>query len=234
VRCALDNGAWGCWKRGLPFDEGAFLKAIEGAHRWGLSVDFIVAPDIVAGGRASLGFSVGWAYGQLLTAPRLALAVQDGMLPQDLTPYHLERFTHIFVGGTMAWKLATAQMWVEFAHDVGKQAHIGGVGTRDRIRWAREIGADSVDSTTLSRNQNWDEMREAVLGADLFNDRGEGGVAAVYPARRAGRGDPLSANVHRAAVADAVAVAGGQEHTEDSPDRRGFVCSSQRVSGGIG
>lgn len=46
----LDNGAWTAHQKGIPFDEGKFLRAIE---KLGEGADFIAVPDIVCGGKTS-------------------------------------------------------------------------------------------------------------------------------------------------------------------------------------
>ena len=160
VPCALDNGAFQSWRRGFPFMEGAFLQTIEKAYKDGLSLDFIVCPDIVGGGMRSLEFSLEWANGKLKTAPNLALAVQDGMTPDHLSSYHLERFSYLFVGGTVDWKWNTAEEWCEFAHGRGLRVHIGQCGQLKYLRAAQRYGADSVDSTTFVRNQAWHIVEE--------------------------------------------------------------------------
>jgi hypothetical protein len=53
MRYALDNGAWTAFQQQQPFDEAAFLIAIE---RLGVGADWIVLPDIVEGGLASLDY----------------------------------------------------------------------------------------------------------------------------------------------------------------------------------
>ena len=153
---ALDNGAFQYWKRGLPFIEEPFLESIRKVAEKGLSLEFIVVPDIVAGGKESLAFSTEWILGNLRTAPRLALAVQDGMEPSDVKNAGiLRKLTHIFVGGTPEWKWAVASEWVDFAHDEGKKCHIGRCGTLDKLQRANRIGADSVDSNMFVRYDNW-------------------------------------------------------------------------------
>ena len=169
--CALDNGAFSCWQRGFPFQERVFLDAIRKAYASGISLEFIVCPDIVAGGSKSLEFSMSWAMGKLLTAPRLALVVQDGMETGDLsTGYHLKPFSHLFVGGTPDWKWRTAQSWIDLAHANGMKCHIGQVGTLDRLRAAKRMGADSVDSTNFARHEAWDVIDEynGCRQSDLF------------------------------------------------------------------
>jgi hypothetical protein len=139
---ALDNGAFRAWKAGVPFDSDAFVRSL-GEMRWS-SPDFIVCPDIVAGGMTSLAFSLGWRRRLALVGP-LYLAVQDGM-EADAVIVALRSFDGLFVGGTLRWKLRTGADWVCVAHAAGKPCHIGRVGTFRRVTWARRINADSIDS----------------------------------------------------------------------------------------
>jgi len=158
--CALDNGAFSCWLRGYPFMADCFERAVHKAYESGLKLNFLVCPDIVGGGKKSLDFSMEWATGKLRTAPRLALAVQDGMEPKDISHYHRKHFTHIFVGGTKKWKWDTAEEWCSFAHEHGKECHIGRVGSLDLLRAAERFGADSTDSTVFDMNGSWHIMEE--------------------------------------------------------------------------
>jgi hypothetical protein len=142
---ALDNGAFKAWRGGEPFDGAAFLDVVRRSH--GAPPDFVVCPDIVAGGAASLALSLGWA--RILAPFRLplALVVQDGMgEPEVLAALGAHPFVALFVGGSMSWKLRTGAAWVALAHAAGIACHVGRVGTGRRIAWARRIGADSVDS----------------------------------------------------------------------------------------
>jgi hypothetical protein len=86
-RYALDNGAWAAFLRGEPFDVAAFEKAVT---LLGPAADWIVLPDIVAGGTASLRFSLDWL-DTLRDRPDLSgaqylLAVQNGMEPRHVAP----------------------------------------------------------------------------------------------------------------------------------------------------
>lgn len=155
IPCALDNGAFQAWKRGFPFMADLFRETLRKCYDLGLTLDFIVCPDIVANGRESLDFSLEWATGELKTTPNLALAVQDGMLPEHVKPY-LRHFSHIFVGGTVEWKWNTAYIWTYFAHANKKKVHIGQCGTVEKAKAALKMGVDSIDSTSFVRNQNWD------------------------------------------------------------------------------
>ncbi|MBV60946.1 MAG: hypothetical protein CMH65_06555 [Nevskiales bacterium] len=159
VPCALDNGAFQCWRRGFPFMADVFRETLAESYRVGLTLDFIVCPDIVSGGKDSLSYSMKWANGELETAKNLALAVQDGMTVQDVRPY-LHRFAWLFVGGTLDWKWQTAKQWIDLAHSRGLKCHIGRVGTLPHLKQAQRLGADSVDSTSFARNDSWHIIEE--------------------------------------------------------------------------
>lgn len=150
----LDNGAFGDWRHGRDFDEGAWREDVERAVGHGPRPDFAVAPDVVAGGLDSLRMScrLRYAMGDLPAY----LVVQDGQPDADVRRAVLaDGFAGIFVGGSLEWKRETAVHWVDFAHELGKPCHIGRMGTVQRTRWAKDIGADSIDSALplWSRNK---------------------------------------------------------------------------------
>jgi hypothetical protein len=119
--------------------------------RWmlyrGIVPDFVVVPDIVAGGLASLAWSAFWRPSVPAEFPAY-LAVQDGMTAADVVP-QLAMYQGLFVGGSLAWKLETSARWVQLAHAHGMRCHIGRVGTADRVRWARDVSADSIEYPEL-------------------------------------------------------------------------------------
>ena len=155
VHTAIDNGAFMAFEKGFPFNPTLFWKLLGDAFLDGSKPEFIVCPDIVAGGLKSLEFSKKWATEKLVGSQVLALAVQDGMEPKHISDEFLANFSQIFVGGSIDWKWQTAKTWVDFAHSKGKKCHIGRCGTYDRLCEARDIGADSVDSTSFVRNKSW-------------------------------------------------------------------------------
>lgn len=141
---ALDNGAFKDWRDGAVFDENAFLSDLDLLRTKNLTPDFLVVPDKVAGGLASLDFSLSWVSRLKGFAP-LYLAVQDGQSYALIAPL-LGLFDGLFVGGTLGWKIAYGEGWVRLAHSHGKKAHIGRCGPPRRVAWAKRIGADSIDS----------------------------------------------------------------------------------------
>jgi hypothetical protein len=151
---AVDNGAWRAFASGKLWDEYAFLKLVSRViDDLDMMPDFIILPDIVGGGLRSMFRSLRFV--ERLEGPvPLALAVQDGLEPNHVAG-HAEKFGYIFVGGTEEWKWATAKQWVEFAHAKGLKCHIGRAGTPEKLELARELGADSVDSSSIVRNDTW-------------------------------------------------------------------------------
>ena len=160
IPLALDNGAFRSWRLGYPFMERLFLNSIEKGYTWGLPLEFIVCPDLIARGMESLRFSVSWS-SRLAPCPRLALAVQDGMSPGGIHDATADvGFSHLFVGGTKEWKWSTAKDWVQFAKDHGLKCHIGRCGTLSAIEEAARLGVDSVDSSNIARNDSWEVVRQ--------------------------------------------------------------------------
>lgn len=140
-RYALDNGAWSARETGI-FDEPAFHRALE---QVGAGADFVVAPDIVAGGLASLRLSEAWLP-RLESLPLVLVPVQDGMQPGDVEPLLSDR-VGLFLGGSTAWKLRTMPLWGAVAARRGVYYHVGRVNTPRRIHLCADAGAHSFDGS---------------------------------------------------------------------------------------
>lgn len=148
LRFGIDNGAWGAYQRQEPFDATAFRALIE---RYGALADFVIIPDIVAGGMRSLEFSVSWLP-YLRPIRNLLLPVQDGMELSRIGAWLSScPGVGIFLGGSTEWKLKTMYGWGMVAHTYGRHYHVGRVNTARRIRLAAEAGADSFDGTSVTR-----------------------------------------------------------------------------------
>jgi hypothetical protein len=142
---AIDNGAWTAFQNKTMFDEGLFTGIVD---KLGSGSDWIVVPDIVAGGIASLEFSLKWI-GRLRGVSKLLIAVQDGMTPEDVEP-HLADDIGIFIGGGNTFK-EDAIRWGDLAQRRGAYLHMGRVNTQRRIKIAEIAGCDSFDGTSASR-----------------------------------------------------------------------------------
>jgi len=145
---ALDNGAWAAHCQGAPWDADAFLRAVAAL---GMDADFVVVPDIVGDGSASLRRSRAWLPFLLGHTRRLLVPVQDGMTPADLADVGLGETVGLFVGGTTPWKLTTLGTWGALAARVGCYLHVGRVNTRRRIARCAAAGAHSFDGTSVTR-----------------------------------------------------------------------------------
>jgi hypothetical protein len=144
---AIDNGAWGCHQKGIPFQEKPFVTLIE---KYGSLADFVICPDIVAGGEKSLDLSLQWLP-RLTHLRRVLLPVQDGMsMPQVFNVLRHFPSVGIFLGGSTEWKLRTLYDWGVLAAATGRWYHVGRVNTRRRIRLCAEAGATSFDGTSAS------------------------------------------------------------------------------------
>lgn len=147
LRRAADNGAWWAHVNGQPFREKPFMNLVD---RHGASCDFVVVPDIVAGGMKSFDFSLGWL-SRLSGLKLLLFPVQDGMEVREVCRM-LRRETSlgIFLGGSTEWKLKTMPLWGAVAAALNRHYHVGRVNTGRRIRLCAEAGADSFDGTSAT------------------------------------------------------------------------------------
>lgn len=146
-RYALDNGAWSDFQAGSTFDADAFERMID---KLGVGADWIVLPDIVAGGTASLDLSRRWLNRCRAVCDLVLFAVQDGMEVSDIDA-SVGKHTGIFLGGSTEWKIARMQEWGKFCAEKGCWYHVARVNTRTRIRQAIASGATSIDGSSASR-----------------------------------------------------------------------------------
>lgn len=147
---AGDNGAWSDYQAGRPFDEDAYDRFLEWVEAQACSVDWLVLPDIVAGGMESLALSLRYLNRCRSVAPLVLIAVQDGMTPDDLSPL-VGPHVGIFLGGSTEWKIAKMIEWGEFCTERGIHYHVARVNTLKRMYVAIAAGADSVDGSSASR-----------------------------------------------------------------------------------
>jgi hypothetical protein len=147
LRFAIDNGAWKAFQQKIPFDNEAFGGLVE---RYGSAADFVVLPDIVAGGKDSLAFSVSWLP-RLSTLKHLLLPIQDGMSHHEVgIVLRQNPKVGLFLGGSTEYKLREMYAWGAVAHAWKRWYHVGRVNTRRRIRLCAEAGADSFDGTSAT------------------------------------------------------------------------------------
>jgi len=142
-----DNGVYSLFQLGLEFNPDKFDRFLDTMKG---DPDFIVAPDIIAGGQRSLDLSMRWNNRCRARSNLILIPVQDGMTADDLRPL-VSRNTGIFLGGTTDWKLSTMRYWGEFAAAAGCWYHVARVNTLQRFAAAQDAGADSVDGSSGTR-----------------------------------------------------------------------------------
>ena len=144
---AVDNGAWGAFNRGVEWDADAFEALVKRC----VDPDWVVIPDIVAGGLESLDRSREWIPRlRELGVARMVLPVQDGMTPDDVRPL-LAPDVGIFVGGSTEWKIESMAQWGALGAEVGAFVHVGRVNTEKRIKMCSAAGVHSFDGTSCTR-----------------------------------------------------------------------------------
>lgn len=144
---AIENGAWSDHQQGKQFDEDAFERLIE---KLGDRADFIVLPDIVAGGMRSLDLSMRWQNRCRAICDLVLIPVQDGMTPGDLAPL-VSQHVGIFLGGSTEWKIDTAPIWGAFCAERRVYLHFARVNTAKRMFLAIAAGANSGDGSSGAR-----------------------------------------------------------------------------------
>lgn len=161
----LDNGKWTAHTTGAPWSEAAFVAMVQAL---GLSAQWTLVPDIVAGGLESLALSREWLPRLEFLCRMRLIAVQDGMEPADLEPL-VGPDVGIFLGGSTEWKLQTMKRWGAFAHEAGCHYHVGRVNTAKRMALAIGAGAHSADGSSAARFAKTVPMLlNATRQADLY------------------------------------------------------------------
>ena len=152
----LDNGAFGYWKRGERFKEKPFFNLIEKSLRAKRKADFLVLPDLVGEGKRSLEFSAYYAEKLKGIEIPFALALQDGMEEKEVADFvRTYGVKVLFIGGTTEWKWRTAIKWKELAEKLSVSCHLARVPSARRVRQARKVGVDSIDTTAVL----WEERK---------------------------------------------------------------------------
>lgn len=155
-RYALDNGAFSSYTQGTNWYGGRLIDVLEELTK----PDFVVLPDIVAGGKPSLNESIAWRK-VLPDSYNYYCAIQDGMKVTDMPSAFLDKIGGVFIGGSVNWKMKSIDEWVEFAHKHGLKCHVGRIGTLQRLLICQQKGVDSVDSSNFAQNEcNWKDLIE--------------------------------------------------------------------------
>ena len=150
----IDNGAFSAWSNGESWDREAFVEFLEWAEKNERDPDFVVVPDVVGEAEATYFRSANWVNRIPFSTYQ---AVQDGMNIGEAIDFTERTGSDgIFIGGTKEWKRKTSRKWIEAAHESGLKAHIARPWD---LKTAEELGADSVDTTTIVAWGAWHKLR---------------------------------------------------------------------------
>ena len=163
---AIDNGCYSAYAQGKDWNPDKFIGIMYRCKAEGFTPDFVVIPDIVAGGKKSLEMSERWGVFLKTEFPtwRFYLAVQDGMIAHDVLQSPLfanGTISGIFVGGSMQWKMENIEYWSQVAEQNDLAIHVGRIGPLDSMMKCYYAGIWSIDSTSWVQNKGWMETRVA-------------------------------------------------------------------------
>ena len=138
---AVDNAAY------VKFNAKRYRSMIERIEAAAVEIEWITVQDSVGNADLTLYLFEWWEY-ELRKLP-LALVGQDRM---EDCPIPWNRFQCFFIGGSTEWKLSrSAADLVTEAKKRGKTVHMGRVNSDKRLKYAYELGCDSVDGTGYSQ-----------------------------------------------------------------------------------
>lgn len=140
---AADNDCF----QGLTMHEyDAMLSTIAGVP----GCLFVTVPDVVGDAPATVRQWIRWQSAPRRRALPLAFVAQNGCEHGLVPPWFT--FDALFLGGTDDYKFSQeARELVAAAKAAGKWIHVGRVNSERRIKWAAELGADSIDGTGWAR-----------------------------------------------------------------------------------
>lgn len=145
----IDNGAFS------RFMADSFASLLERERPRRDLCRFVAVPDVV--GSAIRTSEVFGNWKSRLAGWNLAYVCQDG---QESIPIPWGDIAAIFIGGSTEWKLGKhAAHCIKAGLAIGKWVHVGRVNTPGRFEYFRDLGADSIDGTGLSR---YSHMRTAI------------------------------------------------------------------------
>ena len=158
VSVSGDNSAFRSYRDKTKFDIKRFNNWINSIER---EIDFIPYPDVVCKWKESIELSKQFI-GKIPF--KSYFVVQDGMT-FDLVHSLLSESDGCFIGGSTkvgkrkGWKWQSAPYWIKHCKEIGLPVHMGRCpATIIGMDSAEQIGIDSMDSSSLIRNQWLDRM----------------------------------------------------------------------------
>lgn len=144
VPFAIDNGAFGAWKRGDKWDELAFCRVVEKYAAY--HPLFVVAPDVISDKDKTLTKWEDWSSWIHSLGIAAAFVFTDGMdladVPKDAD--------YIFIGGSNLH----IERAIKLIPEMSKPVHVGRVNHHNRLWKSHNYGAISCDGTGWFRGDN--------------------------------------------------------------------------------
>ena len=172
---AIDNSAY------TKFNVDRYMALIDKIDR---DIAWITVPDVVGDAETTSILFRYW-HPELDGLP-LAYVAQDGAEHQSL-PW--SQFQCLFIGGTTDWKLSPAAAYLaRKAKRFGKLVHMGRVNSNMRLRYAYDLGCDSVDGTGYQRFSKYHLKKALHFMHGLHNQLTLfGGINATHPSTHPNR-----------------------------------------------
>lgn len=156
---AADNAAF---TKG--FNEIKFYRFLDALRPYASTCLFVVAPDVVGDAKSTLHLYE-QHYDKLRGYPfPVAFVAQDGQESQILPDHDV-----LFVGGSTEWKMS--RYAVEVCKRSGKPIHFGRVNTASRLRYAKSLGARSVDGSCIAFGRDINMRRLTTWMNNLHRQR---------------------------------------------------------------
>lgn len=143
----FDNGAFRYWKMGIEFPMESYRKKLTRAYSIGIPV-LSAIPDKLGDHKTSYEMALYFLQSNNLTQWPWYFCLQDGASFQDVGNLTAS-ISGLFLGGSNKWKEEHAKEWCDYAHEHNLKFHYGRCSTPRKLRHAKEIGADSVDSAFI-------------------------------------------------------------------------------------
>jgi hypothetical protein len=134
---ALDNGVYGAFTAEKEWSEEPLYRFLDAYSLW--NPMWVVVPDCITNRDETLRMWDAHAPALQAFGVPLAMAVQDGMTPDDVP----KEASIVFVGGSTSWKWRNLNMWTESFDRV----HVGRVNSLRLLLMAEKSGAESCDGT---------------------------------------------------------------------------------------
>lgn len=176
-----ENGVEWCADNGCFSERWEAVKWWRWIDRQERTMRFATCPDVVSDWDATRALFDEWAPRMTDSELPVAIVAQDGA---KATSIPWSDISCVFIGGSTAWKVsANTEDIVQEANRRNVWAHVGRVNSYKRLKWARDIGADSADGTMLVFNptkrltelRRWlttlDEVHPLPIGVGSYGDR---------------------------------------------------------------